>query len=618
MAPNLDLGALSLQDSPQRRQGGEAGAGSYGYASGAGRAGDLSPFRSGGGGGSTHFRGGSANGTAGADAFTGANAQGSQQSASARFERFFAPNEHSNPPVPSGCGAFGSFTSGMPPAGMAGPGGQFGSDSSAAWRGLRNALPSQWGHGHADGHAAPGVLAPGFSYSAPVDDEVIPTAIVIKNIPFSIKREQLLALIEELAIPVPYAFNYHYDQGVFRGLAFANFRSAEEADGVVAALNGFDVSGRKLKVEYKKVLQAGEKERIEKEKAIKRMQSMQMEKEKEKERRMQDEVIAAAALAGGMPSLPPQHTQMSSLRGAAPAPQLDSPDSGYGEVYTTRPVPLTADSLRALPDVDDSCRRAAHSAPSDISGIGGGAGAAGAGAGAGAGGSGKKEELDLNEPGTLEIYSRVLLFKDDRMRDELSFSKNLSPLERRTVHLVAQRLGLYHYSIGEGEERCVIVSKNETNQGHRVSALLRGVRSIPLRKARLTTDFRSLQPLRSQASTIGRSHRGGEAFSQAGAFTANGMLSPGSSATTGRAAALRMKKSAPDMKRVHDFSYGSSAIPGGPGGSPGRYAGDLALHHQGLNAFKSNGNLRDGYSSTVGRRTVASAGAGAAGLQVSR
>ena len=32
-----------------------------------------------------------------------------------------------------------------------------------------------------------------------------------------------------------------------------------------AALNGLDVSGRKLRVEYKKVLQAGEKERIEKE-----------------------------------------------------------------------------------------------------------------------------------------------------------------------------------------------------------------------------------------------------------------------------------------------------------------------------------------------------------------
>ena len=37
---------------------------------------------------------------------------------------------------------------------------------------------------------------------------------------------------------MPYAFNYHFDQGIFRGLAFANFHSPAEANEVVAALNG--------------------------------------------------------------------------------------------------------------------------------------------------------------------------------------------------------------------------------------------------------------------------------------------------------------------------------------------------------------------------------------------
>ena len=41
------------------------------------------------------------------------------------------------------------------------------------------------------------------------------------------------------------------------------------------------MQGRKLRVEYKKVLQAGEKERIEREKAIRRMRSMQLEKEQQ-------------------------------------------------------------------------------------------------------------------------------------------------------------------------------------------------------------------------------------------------------------------------------------------------------------------------------------------------
>ncbi len=66
------------------------------------------------------------------------------------------------------------------------------------------------------------------------------------------------------------------------------------------------------------------------------------------------------------------------------------------------------------------------------------------------------------------------------------------------------------------------------------------------------------------------------------------------------------------MKRLNDYGYGGSSPGSGTGGtSPSR-------EHFPLNAYKSNGNLREGYSSTVGRRTVAStgAGSGAAGLQV--
>lgn len=47
---------------------------------------------------------------------------------------------------------------------------------------------------------------------------------------------------------------------------------------MVVALNGYDISGRKLRVEFKKVLQAGEKERIERDKAIKRMRSLQFDR----------------------------------------------------------------------------------------------------------------------------------------------------------------------------------------------------------------------------------------------------------------------------------------------------------------------------------------------------
>jgi hypothetical protein len=55
------------------------------------------------------------------------------------------------------------------------------------------------------------------------------------------------------------------------------------------------------------------------------------------------------------------------------------------------------------------------------------------------------------------------------MRDELSFSKSLSTSERRIVHMVSKKLGLFHYSMGDNEDRHVVVSKNEVNQSHKVS-----------------------------------------------------------------------------------------------------------------------------------------------------
>lgn len=103
-------------------------------------------------------------------------------------------------------------------------------------------------------------------------DDLIPTAIVIKNIPFNVRKEVLQAIMMEMGLPQPYAFNYHFDNGVFRGLAFANFSSAEETRQVIERMNQFDVHGRKLRVEYKKMLPEHERERIEREKRQKRGQ----------------------------------------------------------------------------------------------------------------------------------------------------------------------------------------------------------------------------------------------------------------------------------------------------------------------------------------------------------
>lgn len=104
------------------------------------------------------------------------------------------------------------------------------------------------------------------------DEELIPTAIVIKNIPFAVKKEQLVAIMTDMSLPLPYAFNYHFDNGVFRGLAFANFTTADETATVIDHMNHMELQGRKLRVEYKKMLPAMEREKIERDKRERRGQ----------------------------------------------------------------------------------------------------------------------------------------------------------------------------------------------------------------------------------------------------------------------------------------------------------------------------------------------------------
>lgn len=192
---------------------------------------------------------------------------------------------------------------------------------------------------------------------------------------------------------------------------------------MVAALNGFDVQGRKLRVEYKKVLQAGEKERIEREKAIRRMRSMQLEKEQQQQ--MQQ----------------PQYDEFGPVTNSLYTPRsVSGVQSGPSPPFQQHSPPQAPPPIQNRPFLASSAQiqpQPILQTPSKST----------------------STELDLNDPSTLEIYSRILLFKDDHMRDELAFSRTLSPKQRRVVHLVAQKLGVYHYSVGEGDERYAVVTR---------------------------------------------------------------------------------------------------------------------------------------------------------------
>jgi hypothetical protein len=241
-------------------------------------------------------------------------------------------------------------------------------------------------------------------FSHDVDEELIPTAIVIKNIPFAVKKEQLVQLMTDLRLPLPYAFNYHFDNGVFRGLAFANFTTAEETGQVIEAMNHFELHGRKLRVEYKKMLPLAERERIEREKRERRGQL-------EEQHRPLPGTLQTQASYGSMASHIPATSP-------SPVSGMRSQKSGIWGVPEPERSPTN-------PQV----------------------------------------EVDLNDPQVLQFYSQLLIFKEAHDRESMTFPPTLSPTQRRIVHTLSHQLGLAHVSKGDSAQRQLHVFKAHDSQG---------------------------------------------------------------------------------------------------------------------------------------------------------
>lgn len=216
------------------------------------------------------------------------------------------------------------------------------------------------------------------------DDELIPTAIVIKNIPFAIKKEQLLDVMTKLSLPLPYAFNYHFDNGVFRGLAFANFTLTEETSLVVGQLNGREIGGRKLRVEYKKMLPLQERERIEREKREKRGQL-------EEQHRSTSNASLASLLSATSTTAATKNLSYNGTGGNNQTERL----------YVTFPNP---NSSQGVP-------------PS---------------------------ELNFNDPEVLELYTQLAVYRDDISKSifELAFPSNLSIGHRKILSILCSYLNL--------------------------------------------------------------------------------------------------------------------------------------------------------------------------------
>lgn len=62
---------------------------------------------------------------------------------------------------------------------------------------------------------------------------------------------------------------------------------------------------------------------------------------------------------------------------------------------------------------------------------------------------------DLNDPNVLEFYTQLAVFNADPTRESMTMPPNLTPAQRRIVHVLAHKMGLAHVSKGQGEQRSV-------------------------------------------------------------------------------------------------------------------------------------------------------------------
>lgn len=80
--------------------------------------------------------------------------------------------------------------------------------------------------------------------------EVLSFTVVIKSLPVTLKKSQFLEIMEVVHLTAPKTLTFQYDSDIFQGRAFARFATLEEAQQAIDALNGFEIQGRMLSVDF--------------------------------------------------------------------------------------------------------------------------------------------------------------------------------------------------------------------------------------------------------------------------------------------------------------------------------------------------------------------------------
>ncbi|KAJ1835768.1 Peptidyl-prolyl cis-trans isomerase pin4 [Coemansia sp. RSA 2711] len=261
-----------------------------------------------------------------------------------------------------------------------------------------------------------------FALMANMPDDAIPNAIVVKNINFVIKREELLQTIADRGLPLPYAFNYHFDGAMFRGLAFGNFRTPEEAARVIVGLNGLMLLGRPLKVEYKKALPGTA--------PPPRPNTIAM---------MTSNNAAGDAHGDyGSPQPPSENGyQQQQQRYDQPIPRPRRNQSGDGMERPRSMMVLP--SAMPVPEAGGAQGKGQQQHAADS-----------------ASGS---DMIDLDDTDTRSVYDMISGFRHNKAMGELEFPSGLNTRQRQIVMLVAERFGLNHETKSDAHGRTIRVYK---------------------------------------------------------------------------------------------------------------------------------------------------------------
>ena len=232
------------------------------------------------------------------------------------------------------------------------------------------------------------------------------TAIVIRNIPFLYPEGDFRAkLFPQLKLNPPYAFNYHIRKtdGLFLGVAFANFKSPDDAQAAMDLLNDYELETRKLRVEKKWLLPKDEEEATRLERLSRRHGTTQ-----------------ASAQGPGL------------VNGSYAGPtQLFDYSTIVGDILPARLRPRIILEGHPSPSLRISITYHLY----------------------------VNKGLDMNDPETLGFYTTLQILRNDpRLRGTtLQFPLVLTSAQRLIIRALANKLGLEHATHGDHSDRYVTV-----------------------------------------------------------------------------------------------------------------------------------------------------------------